>query len=508
MIKKSKVIFIGMGLAVGVIIGLVVASRFDFSSKVSAVDTTQLSLAPTLDSAVEYVASSVGKAVVSISTEQGSVSGRRSLGPRVRRYYFGTPPQGSPFDFEDDFFRRFFEDFFGEMPEREYKQQGLGSGVIIDKEGYILTNEHVIGEADKITVTLPDGREFKAEVKGTDKRSDLAVIKINGHNFPAAPLGDSDTLKIGQWVVAIGNPFGFAIHNPEPTVTVGVVSALHRSLGRSISQDRDYGDLIQTDAAINPGNSGGPLVNLNGEIVGINVAIFSTSGGYQGIGFAVPSNSAKRIISRLIEGKKIIYGWLGITVQNLDEKLADYFGLTDKKGVVVAKVLDSSPAKKAGIKEGDIIIKFDNKETSNVNELLRVVGSAEAGKKVAVDLIRDKKSLTLTVEVGLRPENLDEESAVGYGLEKESEDYWRGMSVSEITQDLARRFRLSEERGVIVVSVKPDSSADEAGLAEGDVILEINKTYIDSIATYKKVIKGLKGDALIRTARGFFVVKE
>lgn len=504
MFKKKKTIFVGIGLVAGVIIGLVVASKFDFSYYANAIEPQAPLSTISLESAIEYVANSVGKAVVSISAERSE----RISTPGVRRYYFGMPPGGG--SFEDDFFRRFFEDFFGEMPEREYKQQGLGSGVIIDKEGYILTNEHVIGEADKITVTLPDGREFKAEVKGTDKRSDLAVIKINGHNFPVVPLGDSDTLKIGQWVVAIGNPFGFAIQNPEPTVTVGVVSALHRSLGRTVSRDRDYGDLIQTDAAINPGNSGGPLVNLKGEIVGINVAIFSTSGGYQGIGFAVPSNSAKRIISKLIEGKKIIYGWLGITVQNLDEKLADYFGLTEKKGVVAAKVLDDSPAKKAGIKEGDIIVKFDNKETNNVNELLRIVGTAEAGKKVKIDLIRDKKPLSFSVEVGLRPENLDEMDKSGYGYqEKEAQsNYWRGMLVSEITQDISRRFRLDETGGVIITEVKPNSSADEAGLVQGDVILEINKTYIDNLAAYKKATKAIKGDVLIRAARGFFVVKE
>lgn len=504
MFKKKKIIFVGIGLVTGVIIGLVVASKFDFSYYASAIESQAPLSTISLENAIEYVANSAGKAVVSISAERTE----KVSGPAVRRYYFGSPQGGSPF--EDDFFRRFFEDFFGEMPEREYKQQGLGSGVIIDKEGYILTNEHVIGEADKITVTLPDGREFKAEVKGTDKRSDLAVIKINGHNFPVVPLGDSDSLKIGQWVVAIGNPFGFAIQNPEPTVTAGVVSALHRSLGRNVSRDRDYGDLIQTDAAINPGNSGGPLVNLKGEVVGINVAIFSTSGGYQGIGFAVPSNSAKRIISKLIEGKKIIYGWLGITVQGLDEKLVDYFGLTEKKGVVVAKVLDDSPAKKSGIKEGDIIIKFDNKETNNVNELLRVVGNAEAGKKVRVDLIRDKKPLSFSVEVGLRPENLEEIDSRRYGYQDKEipSDYWRGMLIAEITEELARRFRLDDREGVIITEVKPNSSADEAGLVEGDVILEINKTYIDSIVTYKKATKGLKGDILIRAARGFFVVKE
>lgn len=495
MLKRTKITFIIIGVCIGAVIGLVVAARFDFSQPIGAADTVYDISGTDFQHSVEAVARVVGPAVVSISTERT----KKIAAPRMRRYNYG----GS---FEDDFFSKFFEDFFGELPEREYKQSGLGSGVLIDKEGYILTNEHVVGEADKITVTLSDAREFKAEVKGKDRRSDLAVIKIQGANFPVARLGDSDALKTGEWVVAIGNPFGFALHSSEPTVTAGVVSALHRSLGRMIAGGRDYGDLIQTDAAINPGNSGGPLVNLKGEVIGINVAIFSTSGGYQGIGFAVPVNSAKRIVSKLIEGKKIVYGWLGVTVQGLDEKLADYFGLTEKKGVLVAKVLADSPAQRAGIKAGDVLLKFDNAEINNVNTLLKIVGNIEAGRKVRLGLIRDRKPLTLDAEIGARPENLEELGESG--LEEEPSDYWRGLQVREITPELAKRFDISQEQGVIVVEVKPDSEADEAGLIQGDVILEINKRDINSIAAYKNTIKELSGDVLMRTARGFFVLKE
>ncbi len=449
------------------------------------------------EEAVVNVADTVGKAVVSISAERTQKAGG------IRRYYFGQAPQDGPF--EDEFFRRFFEDFFGEIPEREYKQVGLGSGVIIDREGYILTNEHVVGDADKITVTLPDGREFKAQLKGTDKRSDLAVIKIEGRDFPAAGLGDSDGVKIGQWVVAIGNPFGYAIHNPEPTVTAGVISALHRSLGK-ISADRDYNDLIQTDAAINPGNSGGPLVNLKGEVIGINVAIFSTSGGYQGIGFAVPANSAKRIVSRLIEGKKIVYGWLGIMIQNLDENLVNYFGLTEKKGVLVSKVIKDSPAEKAGIKEGDIILKLDGQETNNVNSLLKIVGETPVGKSVHAGLLRDKQKISLEVKIEARPEDIAEE-AIPKESPRQTESYWRGIEVKEITPELSRKFNLSEQQGVVITDIKPNSPADEAGLISGDIILGINRIYIDSLNTYKRLIKGISGDCLVRTARGFFVLK-
>jgi serine protease Do len=449
-----------------------------------------------MEDAVVNVANTTGKAVVSISTEHTTkIKG-------AKKYYFGSPFGGeSPFG-EDEFFRKFFDDFFGEMPDREYKQMGLGSGVIIDTEGYILTNEHVVNDADKITVTLPDGREFKGELKGKDERSDLAIIKISAHNLPAASLGDSDILRIGQWVVAIGNPFGFALQNPEPTVTAGVISALHRSLGRTISRDRDYNDLIQTDAAINPGNSGGPLVNLKGEIVGINVAIFSTSGGYQGIGFAIPVNNAKRIISRLIEGKKILYGWLGVTVQDLTEDLAKHFGLTDRNGILVAKVLENSPAQKGGIKEGDIIKEFDNKPINNVRELLNIVGKTEVGRRVKAVVIRDKKEMALEVVIGERPQDLEER------VSEETTGKWRGLEVEDLTPENIRRFRIQEKKGVVVVDVEPNSLTDAAGIIPGDIILEINKQSVKNISDYQKLTRDLKGDVLVKTSRGYFLIKE
>ncbi|MCM8800661.1 MAG: Do family serine endopeptidase [Candidatus Omnitrophica bacterium] len=485
-------------LLIGLILGLIISVKLNFSTQLEGqVDKTApyySFLGDKLEDAVINVANTAGKAVVSISTEY-----TRRIG--VRRYY-SFPFGESPFP-EDDFFRRFFEDFFPEFPEREYKQIGLGSGVIIDPEGYILTNEHVVGEADKITVTLPDGREFKGEIKGKDKRSDLAIVKINAHNLPVAGLGDSDRLRIGEWVVAIGNPFGFALQNPEPTVTVGVVSALHRSLSRSLGKDRDYTDLIQTDAAINPGNSGGPLVNLKGEVVGINVAIFTTSGGYQGIGFAIPINKAKRIISRLIEGKKVLYGWLGVTVQDLTEDLAKYFGLPDKNGVLVAKVLENSPAQKAGIKESDIIRKFDNKSINNTRELVNIVSQTEVGRKVKVAVIRDKKEINLDVEIGSRPENIEELSSTAI-----SGAIWRGIEVEDLTPGNLRQYRIEEKRGVVVVNVEPNSPADEAGIMPGDVIVEINREPINNLSDYKRITQKLKGNALVRTNRGYFIIKE
>jgi serine protease Do len=292
------------------------------------------------------------------------------------------------------------------------------------------------------------------------------------------------------------------MENPEPTVTVGVISALHRSLGRVISRDKDYSDLIQTDAAINPGNSGGPLVNLKGEVVGINVAIFSTSGGYQGIGFAIPINGAKRVLDRLIEGKKILYGWLGVTVQDLSDDLARYFGLPDKKGVLIAKVLANGPAEKGGLKESDVIKQFDGKPVNNVKELLSVVGQAEVGRKVEVVVVREKKEVKAQIEIGERPQSADEET-----LETVSGTTWRGLAVEELTQESSRRLGSEEKSGVVIVEVEPGSPAEEAGIIPNDVILEINKQPVKNLADYEKITKGVAGDALVKTSRGYFLIK-
>ncbi|MDD4979855.1 MAG: Do family serine endopeptidase [Candidatus Omnitrophica bacterium] len=496
---KKKIIFFAITLLLGLTMGVISTAKLNLFSPAESQEAKNPSLEGSgMEDAVVNVANIAGKAVVSISTEHTAKIGGG------KRFYFNSPfGQEAPFG-EDEFFRRFFDEFFGEMPQKEYKQMGLGSGVIIDAEGYILTNEHVVNDADKINVILPDGREFKGELKGKDLRSDLAVIKINARNLPIASLGDSDNLKIGQWVVAIGNPFGFAMQNSEPTVTVGVISALHRSLGRTVSRERDYNDLIQTDTAINPGNSGGPLVNLKGEIVGINVAIFSTSGGYQGIGFAIPINSAKRIISRLIEGKKIMYGWLGVTVQDLTEDLAKHFGLADKNGVLVAKTLENSPAEKGGIKEGDIIKEFDNKRVNNVRELLSIVGKEEVGQKVKLNVIRDKHPVSLEVVIGERPQDLEEKEEAA--VEK-AQDKWRGLAVEDLNPENIKRFGIEEKRGVVVIDVESNSPVDEAGIIPGDVILELNRQEVNNLADYQKLTKGLKGDCLVKTDRGFFLIK-
>ena len=493
--RQNKLKIWILALLIGVFSGFLIAVRLNVLAPTEAEYETPTPVAApatdeqALENSFVRVAREVGPAVVSISTERTQKVG----GPRTYFRFFGD-------DSFDQYFDDFFRDFFGEIPQREYKQRGLGSGFIIDEEGYILTNQHVVQNADKITVTLPDGRRFTAELKGSDPRSDLAVIKIEARDLPVVELGDSDQVQIGQWAIAVGNPFGFAVGSAEPTITVGIVSALNRSLPQQAYQQRSYNDLIQTDAAINPGNSGGPLVNLRGEVIGINVAIFSPSGGNVGIGFAIPANNAKAILSRLIAGKKVLYGWLGISIQDLNEELTEYFGLSDTQGAVVIKVLKDSPAEDAGFKEGDVIKKFAAKPIKDVRALLREVGKAEVGRMVTVEVVRDKRPLILKVKIGERPDDFEQ-------LTEAPEEAWRGMEVSEITADYARRYNIKEQQAVVVTHVEPDSPADEAGLVPGDVILAINRKRIRNLEDYKSAIKKVKGDALIRTERGFVILK-
>jgi serine protease Do len=366
----------------------------------------------------------------------------------------------------------------------------------------------VVEDADAIKVTLADGREFKGVVKGADKRADLAVIKINAENLPVGSLGDSDKIKIGQWVVAVGNPFGFALHNPEPTVTVGVVSALHRFLAARVSKTGEYSDLIQTDAAINPGNSGGPLVNLKGEIIGINVAIFTTSGGYQGIGFAIPINAAKRILSRLIEGKKIEYGWLGVSVQDLTEDLAKNFGLDSRFGALVIDVMPDSPASKAEIKEGDVIRSFDGQTINSTQALLNLVGRTEVGRKVKMSIIRQNRQITLETQITQRPRAFPDSDSVEDQQERLIPGTWRGLSVEDITPENTRLFRLTQKTGVVVVNVENGSAADSAAIVPGDVISAVNRKEVKDTIEFNRIISGLKGDVLLKLSRGYFIIKE
>ena len=449
-----------------------------------------------LQSAFERVGSDVGPAVVSITADiVTKIPGQRgNLGA------FRSGP------FQDPMFNDFFKEFFGNTPDREFRQHGLGSGVVIDPQGFILTNQHVVENADKITVTLPDGRSFKAEVMGTDPRSDVAVLKLKASKLPIVNLGNSDEVKIGQWAIAIGNPFGNVVQSPKPTLTVGVISALNRSLPRTERRDRDYSDLIQTDAAINPGNSGGPLVNIRGEVIGINVAIFSTSGGYQGIGFAIPINHAKQIMEKLIAGQKVTYGWLGVSVQEVTQDLAGYLGLPDTAGALVTDILPDSPAQESGLKPSDVVRSFEGQKIQTVQELVKMTGAAEIGRRVKLGVFRDKKEITIEAKVGERPSGAEEEGAGEAG--PRARKPWRGASVEPITPEVAGQLGLPDQKGVVVSEVDPNSPAAEAGMQPGDIIKEINRSKVDSLADYQRLIGKASGDVMIRTQRGYAVLKE
>lgn len=445
------------------------------------------------------VSDKVGKSVVAVSTERTQKTGT-APGARLRR--FGRRGQ---FDNKDPI-ERFFEEFFGGLPEREFKQRGLGSGFVIDKKGHILTNYHVVEGADRINITLPDGRSFVGTLKGGDPRSDLAVIEVNAKNLPVAELGDSDLIQIGEWVTALGNPFGHILQSPEPTVTVGVVSALHRRIPTP-GGERGYPDMIQTDAAINPGNSGGPLCDFDGKVIGINVAIFSTSGGYQGVGFAIPINVAKDIIDDLIKGKEIAHGWFGIGIQDITPEIAEYFNLPDRDGVLISEIMPGGPAEQAELKEGDIIATLDGKSIKAVNGLMREIGGKKVGDRVRVGIVRDRIKKTIDVVVGKRPSMAELEEGPGLASFEELEE-WRGIQAVKITEGIADELDLKDRKGVVIIDMSLDGPGYEAGLKIGDVIREINKTKITNPADYKKVTGEAKGLVLLRTDRGYFTIRD
>lgn len=454
--------------------------QFSFAAKVSE-----------LEKATIEVAESIGESVVSISTVV-----KEKIGGQ---FYFGSPFEGE----SNDPFQRFFEDFFQSQPEREYKRMGLGSGLVIKEDGYILTNQHVISGATDIKVKLSDGREFDAEVTGSDSKSDLAIIKITTDKLPVPKLGDSSQLKIGSWVVAVGNPFGFAIENPEPTVTVGVVSAVRRYLP-ALGRSSGYDDLIQTDAAINPGNSGGPLVNLSGEVIGINVAILTRTGGNQGLGFAIPIDRAKKVMEKLIKGQEVTYGWLGVSIQDLNKDLRNYFNIKKKEGVIVVKVYKNSPAEKIGLREGDLILAYDNSPVKATRDLVRMVTETEVGKKANLSLLRNGKMKDVEIEIGKRPKDRASPERVEGGEEVS----FRGMSVKNITPAVSQHLQIKDKEAVVVIGIENGSRAEDSGLQEGDLIKEIENKEIKNVEDFKKVTSTVKGSCLLKTNRGYIVLKE
>ena len=395
------------------------------------------------------------------------------------------------------------KEFFGmpelpKMPNRPGSPpgpegHGAGSGVIITNDGFVLTNDHVVEGAKEITVTLPDNREFVGKVIGLDPQTDLAVIKIDGTDLPFVPWGNSGDLRVGEYVLAVGNPFGL-----NSTVTLGIVSALGRG-GMGITQ---YEDFIQTDAAINPGNSGGALVNTRGELVGINTAIFSQSGGYQGVGFAVPTNLAKPVYESLVSTGKVVRGFLGVGIQAVTTDLADSFQLEDSKGALVTNVVPGSPADEAGIKRGDVIVEYQGKPVLDPRNLQHHVIRTSIGSEVSMVVIRDGHKQTLHAKIREQVKSTQVAQAGQMGA---SEGPLAGVAVQNLNPGMAEQLGMADHvHGVVVMEVTPGSQAARAGLAEGDVISEINRTPVRSEEDFMKLTSSLKDktSALIFIHRG------
>jgi len=410
-------------------------------------------------------------------------------GGRVFRHFFGKPFGNN------DQFKDFLEPFMKQDPQQEFKQRSLGSGFVIDRDGYIVTNNHVVENADQIKVKLANKKEFDAKIVGRDPKTDLAIIKIAASSdLVPLKIGDSDALKVGTWVVAIGSPFGL-----EQTVTAGIVSAKGRIIGSG-----PYDDFIQTDASINPGNSGGPLLNMKGEVVGINTAIIASG---QGIGFAIPINLADGIIAQLKASGEVTRGWLGVGIQDLTPELAEYYKVKDKKGVLITHVFEGDPADKGGIKVKDIIIKIDGKPVSSARELSGTIAGIAVGKKAAIVLIRDSKEKTVYIKIAKRQ---DDKSLVKKETKSSDE---LGLMASELTPETARQLGYDEnENGVIITNVQQGSKGELAGIRPGDLIKEINRRPVLTLNDYQEKMQKIKKGEIIhllikRSRIGFIVIK-
>lgn len=460
-------------------LGLLILFIIGIKSGHAAMPREALAQLDAIQEAFVSVAETLKPAVVNISTTQ-----------KIRHPGRRWPEFRSPF--RDFFGEDFFERFFGDIPQREIEQRSLGSGVIVDKRGYILTNNHVVEKAEEIEVRLSDRRKFKGTVVGKDPKTDLAVIKIEAKDdLPVARLGDSNKIRIGQWAIAIGNPFGL-----DHSVTVGVISAT----GRSDVGIATYEDFIQTDASINPGNSGGPLANLYGEVIGINTAIVAAG---QGIGFAIPINMAREIKDKLIGEGRVVRGWLGIGIQELTEELAAQFGVQMDKGVLVGNVMKDSPAERGGLKAGDVILEFDGTKVSGIRQLQRLVASTPPGKDAKIKVVRDRNELSLAVKVG-------EMLAEGTVMAEESSLRY-GFTVQDLTPELAEQLKLPKAEGVLVSSVEVGGPAAKAGIRAGDVIVEVNRQKVKDLNEFGEALKRVRrGDRvlllIVREQASHFVV--
>ncbi len=471
-------------LLMGAIVGVTLVSEFQLLPMGQAVSN------PPKEKAIEVlpadqvfvkIAKAVTPAVVNISTTR-----------IIKNNNSGQGGQGFPFN--DPLFRRFFGEGDNSPHRRgvpqqpqSRKEQSLGSGVIVTSDGLIVTNNHVVEEASEIKVLLEDKREFKATLVGRDKKSDIAVIRIDATDLATVPWSNSDNLQVGEYVAAVGNPFGL-----NQTVTMGIISAI----GRANVGIADYEDFIQTDAAINPGNSGGALVNLRGELIGINTAIFTRSGGYMGVGFAVPSNMVRSVMDSLVATGKVTRGWLGVSIQDVTPALAKEFGLKDAKGSLVTDIMPDSPAAKSDLKRGDVVVFFTGQEIDNSSHLRNMVARTRVGTKASVKIIRDRKEKEIFVTLSEQPKEVAQK---GEEVENTPEASALGILVHEITPEMAEQFDLNiKEKGVIVVQVEPGSVAEEAGLREGDLVIEINRKVVSDLKSYERLFSKIKkGDSVL-----------
>jgi len=432
--------------------------------------------------AFSEIVRAISPAVVNISTTKVV---RSDTGPSSEEPFF-------------DLFSPFHE--FG-MPKK-WKERSLGSGVIVSPDGYIVTNNHVVEKADEIKVTLLDNRTLKGALVGSDPKTDVAIIKIAANDLPTVTWGDSDRLQVGEFVLAIGSPYGLS-----HTVTMGIISAV----GRANVGIADYEDFIQTDAAINPGNSGGPLVNIKGELIGINTAIFSRSGGYQGIGFAVPSNMVRLVMDQLIRNGRVTRGWIGVSIQELTPELAQEFGLTRTKGALVSDVVKDSPAGRAGIVRGDIILGLNGKEIKDVSSLRNMVAQSRAGSEIALKVLRSGKEFTVKVTIAELPREVAEVQPDQLPHDTDAR-VLTGLTVMDLSREIVRQLGFDkDEKGVVVVRVEPGSPADDAQIKKGDIIKEINKKEIYSLEGFNRIATNIKRDRSVllfvkRGGKKFYVI--
>jgi serine protease Do len=467
---KSNLIIVFGVVVVSLLTGMVISAKLGWVASTDAASKTE-GQGPESGAAFANPFVDIARrgtpAVVNISTTKIIKGHRRFQVPPGQR----GPSPFENFPRDDDFFERFFG-----VPERDLKQRSLGSGFIISQDGLILTNNHVVENADDIKVTLADGKSYEAEIKGLDPKTDIALIKIEAKNdLPVAILGDSDRLEVGEWVMAIGNPSGLS-----HSVTVGVVSFKGRRIGAG-----PYDDFIQTDASINPGNSGGPLINVQGKVVGINTAIIASA---QGIGFAIPINQATGIIDQLKEKGSVTRGWLGVQVQEINPELAHTLKLPTAEGALIAGVFKGDPADKGGVVIGDVVIEFDGEPVRSDRDLVFQVGKTEVGKKLSLTVVRDGKKVSLEVVIA---ERLDEETLLG-GRKEEPEDpgpLSLGITGQTMTEELAGKFGLDEATGVLVTDVESGGPADKAEIERGDIIIEVNRKPVKTVKELAVLLK-------------------